>query len=362
MSRPIRVRLGPRSYTIHPVESYASLPRLLAGLGLTEPMWIITHAPLLRRFGAQLLPPLARAGIETYTLTVPESEAAKSLAVAERVLLQLARQAARRVPTLAAFGGGVVGDLTGFVAAIFRRGVPYIQLPTTLLAQVDSAIGGKTGVDVAFAKNLVGAFNQPRLVVNHLGLLATLPPRQLHSGLAEVIKYGVMADARLFDFVERRLADCLAGRPAALRVLVERSCAIKARVVSQDERETHDIRITLNFGHSVGHALEAITGYRRFTHGEAIAVGMACASAVSVALGTWSKAEHARLIRLFERAGLPTRTTGIAPASVLKALAYDKKFLAGKLRWVLPTRIGRVIVNPDVPASVVHRVLETHLR
>jgi 3-dehydroquinate synthase len=362
MADPIRVRLGARSYPIHLVDSYRSLPALLRLAELTAPLWVISHRSLLRRFGRQLIEPLTRAGIPVQTITIPESERAKSLRTAEQVLLQLARQAARRIPVLAAFGGGVVGDLTGFVAAVFRRGVPYIQLPTTLLAQVDSAIGGKVGVDVAFAKNLVGAFNQPRFVVNHLGLLASLPPRQRRSGLSEVIKYGVMGDAELFAFLEASLDDCLAAKPAALRRIVETCARIKARVVSADERETRGRRITLNFGHTVGHALESLTGYQRFTHGEAIAIGMACASTLSVARGRWRAADHQRLLRLLERAGLPLRTSSVTPAQVLRTLSYDKKFVAGKLQWVLASHIGHVVVDPDVPRPLVGQALAEHLR
>ena len=347
----IPVRLGARSYDIVVERSYAHLPRLLNRLRLPRSLWVISHASLLRRFGPQILRPLVRAGYATHRIVVPESERAKSVQTALRIIDSLARDAVMHTPVLLAFGGGVVGDVTGFVAAMFRRGVPYVQVPTTLLAQVDSSIGGKTGVDVPFAKNLIGAFHQPRLVFNHLSMLRTLPPRQWRSGLGEVIKYGVMADAALFEFIEAHSKECVQGQPTAVRLMVERSCHIKARVVSRDERDTTGLRAQLNFGHTLGHALETATGYRRYTHGEAIAIGMACASDLSARVGWLAHSAHVRLIRLLETVGLPTRATGISIQAVKQALRFDKKFLEGKPRWVLARKIGRVAVTDDIPTA-----------
>lgn len=356
------VALQDRRYVICTERSYAALPRALRELRLGSHAWIVTHRSLLARHGTALIPLLERSGFSIRTITIPESERAKSLAVAEQVMRRLAMQSAMRIPLLLAFGGGVVGDLTGFVAAVFRRGVPYVQLPTTLLAQVDSAIGGKVAVDVPFAKNLVGAFYQPRLVFNHLGLLTTLPPRQRRSGLSEVIKYGVMADPALFRFLETRMHDCLAGAPRADALVVERCSRIKARVVSLDERETRGVRIQLNFGHTLGHALEAATGYRRFTHGEAIAIGMACASALGVALGVTPRSVHQRVLAVLAAAGLPTTTSGVPLAVIRRALAYDKKFVGGSMRWVLATAIGRVVVHNAVTPALVWKVIRQHVR
>jgi 3-dehydroquinate synthase len=262
-----------------------------------------------------------------------------------------------RTPLILAFGGGVVGDLAGFVAAVYRRGVPYVQLPTTLLAQVDSAIGGKVGVDLPSGKNLAGAFYQPCLVWNQTALLRSLPPRQVRSGLSEIIKYGVIADAALLGFLERSLDDCLSLKPSAVKRIIERSCAIKARVVSQDERETLDVRIRLNFGHTIGHAIEAAAGYRNWTHGEAIAVGMCAASRMAQVLGMWPAASHERLQTLIARTGLATHACGLSAARVMKAMRFDKKFTRGKMRWVLPTRIGGVAAREDVPAALVSRIV-----
>ncbi len=358
----IPVRLGARSYPIVLADSFAGLPRQLKALGLPSHGWVISHRRLLARHGAALLGPLRQAGWTIGSIAVPESERSKSLAVAQRVLGQLARTAAMRVPVLVAFGGGVVGDLTGFVASIYRRGVPYVQVPTTLLAQVDSAIGGKTGVDLPQGKNLAGAFYQPRLVWSHLGLLATLPARQRRSGLAEVIKYGVIADPALFRHLETHLASCVALRPLSLRVMVERSCRIKARVVSADERETSGVRAQLNFGHTIGHALEAATSYRRWTHGEAIAIGMCAAAALSVREGLCTSEEAERVIALIRKAGLPTRAIGVSRHAVQRALRYDKKFTRGRPRWVLMRRIGRVVVSDAVNPSRMADVLREYVR
>lgn len=357
----IPVRLGRRSYDIAVADSYQQLPAWLAGLDLPRHGWVISHQRLLARYGAALLEPLRRAGWSLDTLSVPESEASKSFDRAGRLIERISRKAAMRIPVLVAFGGGVIGDLTGFVAAVFRRGVPYVQIPTTLLAQVDSGIGGKVGVDLPHGKNLIGAFHQPRFVCNNVAVLRSLPARQRRSGLAEVIKYGVIADPALFAFLEERLPACLALEERAVRLMVERSCAIKARVVSQDERETGALRAHLNFGHTLGHALEAATGYRRWTHGEAIAIGMRAAARLAVEMGLWKEADRARLARLLDAAGLPARATGVPRAAVLRAVSFDKKFIHGRPRWVLPTRIGRVTVTESAPPSLVRGVLRRYV-
>lgn len=357
----IRVSLGARSYPIFIAGSYQTLPARLRELDLEPWGWVISHRALVARFGSQLMDPLRRAGWHLATITVPESERSKSYAMAERVMARLARESVLRTPVVLAFGGGVIGDLAGFVAAVFRRGVPYVQLPTTLLAQVDSAIGGKVGVDLPLAKNLVGAFYQPRLVFCHLGLLQGLPTRQRRSGLSEIIKYAAIADPVLFQFLEDHLEACLAGELRTDRVMVQRCARIKARIVGQDERETRGIRTQLNFGHTLGHALEAATGYRRFTHGEAIAIGMACASRLGAVVGCTPPSAHARLVRLLARAGLPTRASGLRLAAVRGALVHDKKFTHGRMRWVLLRRIGRVVVSDRVPAALMWRVIREHL-
>ena len=358
----MRVALGERSYPIAVADSYRQLPGWLAPLKLSRQGWVISHRRLLDRYGRELLAPLQRAGWTLETVSIPESESSKSFAMVERLVQRLSRQSLMRVPVLFAFGGGVVGDITGFVAAIFRRGVPYIQVPTTLLAQVDSAIGGKVGADLPQGKNLLGAFYQPRFVCNNITVLRSLPLRQRRSGLAEVIKYGVIADPALFAFLEDHLSACLRLESRAVRVMIERSCRIKASVVSRDEREMREVRAQLNFGHTVGHALEAATRYRRWTHGEAIAIGMCAAARLSCEVGRLSSQDCDRVIRLIRASALPTQASGVSRTAVLRALRYDKKFIHGRPRWVLPTRIGRVVVTEDVPEAVVSRVLAQYVR
>ena len=357
----IRVQLRDHSYSILLEESFAQLPRRLASLRLSPYGWVISHQHLLHRYGKGLLGPLRRAGWTLHTLSIPAAESSKSLRSVELIIAQLARQATMRTPVLLAFGGGVVGDVTGFVAAMFRRGVPYIQVPTTLLAQVDSAVGGKVGVDLPQAKNFIGAFYQPRLVYNNLRLLRTLPLRQRQSGLAEVIKYGAIADQTLFRFLETHLTQCLKLEADALHRMVERSCQIKARYVSQDERETTGRRAELNFGHTLGHALEAATHYQRWTHGEAIAIGMCAAADLSATLGMCTARDRDRLIDLIRSAGLPTRASGVNQEKVFSALRYDKKFIGGRPRWVMLKRLGGVVVTESVPEALARHVLRQYL-
>lgn len=358
----IIVRLKERSYPIVVADSYAQLGRALQHLRLPRHAVVVSHEPILARYGRALLGPLAKAGWRLKTVAVPESETSKSLRVAADVIARVAQGFPMQTPLLLAFGGGVVGDLTGFVAAVFRRGVPYVQLPTTLLAQVDSAIGGKVGVDLPNGKNLAGAFYQPRLVWNQTALLRSLPPRQIRSGLSEIIKYGVIADEPLFCFLEDSLEDCLSLKPSAVHRMIARSCAIKARVVSQDEVDARDVRIRLNFGHTIGHAIEASSEYRLWTHGEAIAVGMCAASRMSQELGLWPAASHQRLQALIAAVGLPTHACGLSAARVLRHMRFDKKFTHGKMRWVLPSRIGRVVVREDVPPALMRRVVAEFIR
>lgn len=358
----IRVSLGERSYPIHVAGSYAQLPQALRRAKLGPHGVIVSHPSLLKRFGPPLARALTSAGWNLVRLTIPESETSKSSAVVDRLIRQIVRAPQLcGVPVVFAFGGGVVGDVAGYVAAVYRRGVPFVQLPTTLLAQVDSAIGGKVGVDLPDAKNAVGAFYQPALVYSHLGLLSKLPLRQRQSGLSEIIKYAAIADAPLFAYLETHTRECLRGSLQVDRVMVERCSRIKARVVSHDERETKGIRTVLNFGHTLGHALEAATGYRRFTHGEAIAIGMACAADISVQMGLLDPVDHGRLVNLLERAGLPTVATGVRAAAVRRALRHDKKFIHGNPRWVLLKRLGRAVVSDRVPEALMWRTIGDYI-
>ena len=291
---------------------------------------------------------------------LPDGEMHKTLANAARVLDVLVSNRFGRDSTVIALGGGVVGDLAGFVAACYQRGVALVQVPTTLLAQVDSAVGGKTAVNHPGGKNLIGAFHQPVAVICDTATLATLPPRELHAGLAEVIKYGLLCDATLFEWLEAHLNELLDAEPAALAYVVRRSCEIKAMIVGRDEREESGDRALLNLGHTFGHAVESATGYRKWLHGEAVAAGLVMAAAMSRELGLVSPEELVRVHTLIERAGLPTRGAGVAPEAVLEHMALDKKVLGGRLRLVLLRRIGNAFLTADYPDEALERTLAAY--
>lgn len=283
-----------------------------------------------------------------------DSEEWKRLATVEAIAQALVQARADRHATLVAVGGGVVGDVAGFVAASYLRGVRLVHIPTTLVAQVDSSIGGKTGVNLPEGKNLVGAFYPPKLIVADPEVLGTLPHREFRSGLYEVVKCGVIADADLFNFLERRMPAILRRDPAVLSWIIPRCAAIKAHVVNKDERES-GLRQILNFGHTIGHALEAVTRYKRFLHGEAIGWGMIAATLLAVATGRLRDADAIRVIRLVASIG-PLPSLGKIRASELRPiLAGDKKARAGRVLWVLPRRIGKTEWGVDVPWPIVSR-------
>jgi 3-dehydroquinate synthase len=289
-------------------------------------------------------------------ILLDDREAAKTLRTVERLCRRLVRAGAGRDAVLIAVGGGVVGDVAGFVAASYLRGVRLVHVPTTLVAQVDSAIGGKTGVNLREGKNLVGAFYPPKLVLADPAVLASLPDRQYRSGLYEVVKYGVIGDAELFEYLERRLDRLLRRDAKALDWVVPRCMRAKARVVGGDEREAGP-RQALNFGHTLGHALEAATGYRRFLHGEAVGWGMVAAAEVARAEGLLAPAAARRIRDLVTRVGpLPSLPEG-REARILAAMRADKKARAGELRWVLPRRIGRVEIRSEVSERLVGEIL-----
>jgi 3-dehydroquinate synthase len=283
-----------------------------------------------------------------------DRETAKRLGTVEEIARKLIRAGADRRATLAAVGGGVVGDVAGFVAATYLRGVRIIHVPTTLVAQVDSSIGGKTGVDLPEGKNLIGAFYPPALVVADPDVLSTLPHQQLRSGLYEVVKYGVIADRELFEFLERRMPALLRRDPKALAWVIERSIRIKARVVSKDEREG-GLRQILNFGHTLGHALETATGYRRYLHGEAIGWGMIAATLLGVAMDRIRERDAGRIIQLILNVGPLPQLAGIRAGELRRIIAADKKSRGGRVNWVLPCRIGSAEWHWEVPWAVVER-------
>ena len=285
-----------------------------------------------------------------------DRETMKRLATIEKLCRSLVRGAADRHAVLVAVGGGVVGDVAGFTAASYLRGVRLVHVPTTLVAQVDSAIGGKTAVDLPEGKNLVGAFYQPSLVIVDPEVLRTLSGRLFRSGLYEVIKYGVIADAELFHFLEGRMEGLLRQESGILEWVVPHCIRVKANVVSRDECET-GLRQSLNFGHTVGHALEVATRYRRFLHGEAVGWGMLAAAQIAVECGSFIEEDARRIARVIWRVGGLPAIKGIAPARVIRAMSADKKSRAGKIHWVLPRKIGEVEIGVEVPEAIVRKVI-----
>ena len=352
----IHVDLGERSYEVVVRDGLLDhVGEFLAPFKLGPDTVIVTNPMVKRHYGARVIRSLNAVGLKPTVLALPDGERTKSLKWVARVLNELLRRRYERKAWLVALGGGVVGDLAGFAASIYLRGIPFVQVPTTLVAQVDASIGGKTGVNHLLGKNLIGTFYQPKLVLIDPGALRTLPPREYRAGLAEVIKYGVIADAEFFEFMERGMAQILKLEPAALHRVIRTSCAIKAAVVAEDEREGNRRRI-LNFGHTVGHALETLGGYRRYTHGEAVAIGMVVAARLAERLGLADASVGMRIRALVERTGLPADLPPRSASALLRALRQDKKVQDRRIHFVLPDRIGHVIVRP-VEEPEIRRVL-----
>ncbi|HXD00147.1 MAG TPA: 3-dehydroquinate synthase [Verrucomicrobiae bacterium] len=357
--RTVKVPLGNRSYNI--LIGRGLLKGLGAAckkLGLGKHCAIISDSNVARHFGKAAQKSLARAGFDVLLIVVPAGETAKSLKTVQACYDRLAQHRLERKSFIVALGGGVVGDLAGFVAATYLRGVPFVQVPTTLLAQVDSSVGGKVGVNLKAGKNLVGAFHQPRLVLCDFDTLRTLPLREYRSGLAEVIKYGIIYDAALFKKLERDLPKLLKRDPKILSDVVARCCEIKAEVVGQDETDG-GLRAILNFGHTIGHALEAISGYGKYLHGEAIAIGQVAAAGLSARLTGLPSADVQRIRNLFRRAGLPVtvKLEAAARKHLSSAMKLDKKVSGGEIKFVLAKKIGKVEYGRNVPMSLIQDIL-----
>jgi 3-dehydroquinate synthase len=353
----LNVALGTRSYPILIDGGLLGRPELFREHLPAGDLAVVSNTTVAPLYLATLAKSLgSRRRIE---VILPDGEAHKTLANTARVLDVLVANRFARDCAVLALGGGVVGDLAGFAAACYQRGVAFVQLPTTLLAQVDSAVGGKTGVNHPGGKNLIGAFHQPRLVIADTDTLSTLPPRELRAGLAEVIKYGLIADAGLFDWLETHIEELLAAEPAALTHIVRRSCEIKAEIVGRDEREQGE-RALLNLGHTFGHAIEAATAYREWLHGEAVGAGLVMAAAMSRECGLLAASEVERIQRLVERAGLPTRVPSVRSGAVLDHMRIDKKVLGGRLRLVLLRGIGEACVTADYPAAALTSTLAAY--
>jgi 3-dehydroquinate synthase len=354
--RNVRVSLGERSY---PVQIGTGL---LDGLGeLVARRTGAHHAVLItvpgvgRRYGSRALHSLRAAGLRCSRITVPDGDASKNLAQAAELYGALLAQRADRDSVLVALGGGMVGDLTGYVAATFLRGIPFIQVPTTVLAMVDASVGGKTGVNLPEGKNLVGAFHQPAAVLADISTLRSLPVRQRAAGFAEVVKAASIWDASFFARLERRAAALMDLEEAALIPTLERAVRIKAEVVSRDERE-QDLRMLLNFGHTMGHAVETLEGYRGLLHGEGVSIGMVYAARISERLGVAEVGVAARLTALCTSLGLPVELPGYSRLAYRKALAVDKKRRDDHIRYVVLERIGAAHTKALTPKQIVELV------
>jgi 3-dehydroquinate synthase len=357
--RIVHVSLGNRSYAIK--VGGGLLLRLgaeCAQLKLGHRCAVITDSNVGKKFADAALKSLAASGFAPVLISIPAGEKFKRIAVVEKCYDQLAAHRLERKSFIIALGGGVVGDLAGFVAATYLRSIPFVQVPTTLLAQVDSSVGGKTGVNLKAGKNLVGAFYQPRLVLCDLDVLKTLPKHEYISGLAEVIKYGVIYDAILFAQLERGLPKLLQRDTATLRGVIARCCEIKAEVVGQDETES-GLRAILNFGHTIGHAIENSSGYGKYLHGEAIAIGQVAAARLSQKILGLPSGDVARIEKLFVQAGLPVKIKLDAARrkKLFAAMLLDKKVSGGEITFVLAEKIGRVKFGCKVATSAINGVI-----
>jgi len=359
MTQTVRVALDERSYDITIADGALAQvgETIRAALGdKTHRVAVISNPKIHALYGRVVEKSLKQAGFSTLTHSIGDGERAKSLRTAERAWGFLIANRFERSNAIVALGGGVVGDLAGFVAATFLRGVNYAQIPTTLLAQIDSSVGGKTAVNHALGKNLIGAFHQPRAVVIDPGVLRSLPSRELRAGLYEAVKYGVIRDRELFSLILNNLDRINALDPELLARVIARSCEIKAEVVTADERES-GLRRILNFGHTVGHALEAVTAYRRLKHGEAVGYGMKCASTIAEKVGIIPRAD-ADAIRLgVDELGRLPRIDDLKTQNVIAAMAHDKKVAQGKLPLILPTTIGSVVVRDDIAPTVIREAV-----
>ena len=354
----VRVELGERSYEILiGAGLLAQAAEYLHPLKLGKRGVIITDSNVEPRYAGALRETLARGGITVDMVSVPAGEASKSLRQANRLFEKLPAFGLDRQSFIIALGGGVVGDLAGFVAASYLRGIALVQVPTSLLAQVDSSVGGKVGVNLPQGKNLVGAFYQPKLVLADTDTLSTLPDRELRSGFAEVIKHGAIRDADFFAWLERDYKKVLALEPSAVARVVRRCCEIKAEVVSADERES-GLRAILNFGHTLGHAMEALSEYVGVLHGEAISMGMCCGALLSVKRGGLNPADAKRVSNLIAASGLPTHVgTKYKLDELLAAARLDKKARNGKLRFVLLKRLGEAVISDAVTDADLEEVV-----
>ncbi|MET0984432.1 MAG: 3-dehydroquinate synthase [Steroidobacteraceae bacterium] len=360
-SEPTRIDidLGERSYPIYVGAQLLERSAELLGSVATRDLLIVTNTTIEPLYALRLKSAFERADRRVSLLALPDGEQYKTLETTSKIFDTLVAGRFNRDATLVALGGGVIGDIVGFAAASYQRGIDFIQVPTTLLAQVDSSVGGKTGVNHPGGKNLIGAFHQPRAVIADIETLATLPPREYRAGLAEVVKYGFICDLSFLDWIESNAAPLRERDASSLVHAIRRSCEIKAEVVAQDERE-HGLRAILNFGHTFGHAIETAAGYGEWLHGEAVAAGMALALDMSRRLGAITQGDADRSLRLMQKLELPIAPPRLGARRALELMGMDKKVLKGQLRLVLLKRLGEATVTAVYPRDVFEQTLAEH--
>jgi len=354
----VNVNLGDKSYPIYIGGSI--LPKTgeyVKRLGVGRKILLVTNPTVYALYGQVVVGSLNKSGLEVVVGEIPDGEQYKTLESARSLYDTAFEHGLDRKCAVLALGGGVIGDLAGFVAATFMRGLPFIQVPTTLLAQVDSSVGGKVAVNHPRGKNIIGAFYQPKMVFADIDTLQTLPQREFRAGMAEVIKYGVIKDSGFFKFLENEQINIKKLSREEIIHVIETSCAIKAWVVEQDETE-QGLRTILNYGHTFGHAYEALTGYKKYVHGEAVAIGMITAAGVAVKLGMLSADSRTRILNLIRAFDLPGDFGQLKPDEIIESMSHDKKALAGKVRYILPEEIGRVKLVTDVPPEILYEVLD----
>lgn len=360
METIIPVKLPENSYKIViKLGSLSAIGDYLTPLKLGQKIMVVSNPEIFNFYGETVVNSLTQNGFEVFIHLIPAGEQFKTLSQIEKLYDNALTHRLERSSTLLALGGGVIGDMTGFAAATWLRGLNFIQVPTSLLAMVDASVGGKTGVNHPLGKNLIGAFYQPKLVLIDPEVLTTLPEREFRAGMAEVIKYAVIWDDNLFAQLEQ--CHCLSSfsdlTPELLQTILTRSCQAKADVVGQDEKES-GLRAILNYGHTIGHAVESLTGYSLVNHGEAVAIGMEVAGAIAVKLNLWDCMDAKRQNQLMVKTGLPTQIpTGVKIEDIINSLGSDKKVKAGKVRFILPTKIGEVIITSEVSNDLIREVL-----
>lgn len=354
----VQVDLGARAYPIYIDRgAIAQLPIVLKELGATGSVAVCTDTNVGNLYGDMIVSAVREAGVQPVMCMTPAGEQSKRLANVESFIGRFLEAGLDRGSVIIAFGGGVVGDMAAFAAAIYMRGIRFVQVPTTVVAQVDSSVGGKTGVNHALAKNIMGAFHQPSAVVVDLDFLSSLPPQELRAGLAEVIKHGIIADEELFAYLESNADKILAGDVEAMRYPVQRSCEIKAAIVAEDERE-HGVRANLNYGHTFGHGIEAASKYTKFLHGEAIALGMRAAAGLARDLGLVDSTFEQRHNACLTKYALPETWPGMPIDDVVAAMRRDKKSRAGKMQFVVADAMGHVVHRTDIDEAQVRKALE----